>query len=160
MDRRAWWATVHGVAKSRTWQTWLSMQACKRKENKDTFTWTFTSTVQREEADTSCILRVCLGKVSTLCRLSTYLCFPSASHYPVASSAFIQDRLSRTPPRRCRPLQVMGRSAQMPTAFLSLLSQATSEWWHAPQTPNIRAHSHLALGALTMWDMAHFFGQM
>ena len=24
MDRGAWWATVHGVAESRTWQTWLS----------------------------------------------------------------------------------------------------------------------------------------
>ena len=27
MDRRAWWATVHGVAKSQTWLTWLSMHA-------------------------------------------------------------------------------------------------------------------------------------
>ena len=25
MDRRAWWATIHGVTKN---QTWLSMQAC------------------------------------------------------------------------------------------------------------------------------------
>ena len=27
MDRRAWWATVHGVAKSQTWLKWLSMNA-------------------------------------------------------------------------------------------------------------------------------------
>ena len=27
MDRGAWWATVHRVAKSQTWLEWLSMQA-------------------------------------------------------------------------------------------------------------------------------------
>ena len=27
MDRGAWWATVHRVAKSRTWLRWLSMHA-------------------------------------------------------------------------------------------------------------------------------------
>ena len=31
MDRAAWWATVHGVAKSWTWLKWLSMQACTDK---------------------------------------------------------------------------------------------------------------------------------
>ena len=28
MDRRAWWATVHGVTKSQMLMKWLSMQAC------------------------------------------------------------------------------------------------------------------------------------
>ena len=28
MDRGAWWATVHGVAKNQTWLKRLSMQAC------------------------------------------------------------------------------------------------------------------------------------
>ena len=30
MDRGAWWATVHGVAKSQTWLKWLSRQAYGR----------------------------------------------------------------------------------------------------------------------------------
>ena len=28
MDRGSWWATVHGIIKSQTWQRWLSMHAC------------------------------------------------------------------------------------------------------------------------------------
>ena len=28
MDRGVWWATVHRVAKSRTWLKWLNMHAC------------------------------------------------------------------------------------------------------------------------------------
>ena len=28
MDRGAWWATVHGVTKSRTWLKWLSTHEC------------------------------------------------------------------------------------------------------------------------------------
>ena len=31
MDRRAWWATVHGVAKSRTWLKWLSTYTLRSK---------------------------------------------------------------------------------------------------------------------------------
>ena len=31
MDRRAWWATVHRVAKSRIWLKWLSMHTRTRK---------------------------------------------------------------------------------------------------------------------------------
>ena len=33
MDRGAWWATVHRVAKSWTWLKGLSMHACTRKGN-------------------------------------------------------------------------------------------------------------------------------
>ena len=33
MDRGAWWATVHRVAKSQTWLKWLSTQA-RRKESR------------------------------------------------------------------------------------------------------------------------------
>ena len=32
MDRGAWWATVHRVAKSRTWLKWLSMHAGPSKD--------------------------------------------------------------------------------------------------------------------------------
>ena len=31
MDRGVWWATVHRVAKSRTWLKWLSTHACSQK---------------------------------------------------------------------------------------------------------------------------------
>ena len=31
MDRGAWWARVHGLAKSWTWLKWLSMHACTEK---------------------------------------------------------------------------------------------------------------------------------
>ena len=34
MDRRAWWATVHRVAKSRTRLKWLSKQAQCQVQNK------------------------------------------------------------------------------------------------------------------------------
>ena len=37
MDRGAWWATVHGVAKSQTWLTWLSRHMYKANNKKPNY---------------------------------------------------------------------------------------------------------------------------
>ena len=39
MDRGAWQATVHGVAKSRTWMKWLSRYTCNKTQRNPQWCW-------------------------------------------------------------------------------------------------------------------------
>ena len=44
MDRKAWWATVHRVTKSRTWLKWLNTRACSQHTHIHTHTHTHIHT--------------------------------------------------------------------------------------------------------------------
>ena len=74
MDRGAWWATVHGVAKSRTWLSIWAQYVCFNSSLSIRGTLSFPCWVQRLFSMSASLFLPCKKFISTIFLDSIYIC--------------------------------------------------------------------------------------
>ena len=95
MDREAWRAAIHGVAKSLTWlSNWTELKT-KTKPPETCCLTSLSIYVHRSQCDPSCCLGVMLLFIPQLSKMTiSFLLFPQASKPPPSSSCPADDSFS------------------------------------------------------------------